>query len=679
MKHKLETGRADDGMGALRDLWEAMDSVRATVAAVAEISDERGAKQARRILAQIDSFEPNVTLIGQVKAGKTALVNALVGNPDLLPSDVNPWTSVITSLHVNSRRRPEGTSALFQFFDESEWDRLISTGGRLGELAERAGFTDEKEEVRQQVQEMREKSRARLGRRFELLLGTSHSYASFDRALIDRYVCFGDWDGEGSAPEGRFADITKTASLYLDLPDFPPGLCFRDTPGVNDTFMMREQITINSIRDSRLCVLVLSAHQAMTTMDLALLRLIANVQAREVVIFINRIDELRNPVTDCAAIEASLRKTLADQGIDRNLTLVFGSAYWAGHALRDTCDTMSEASIDALESWAEGPVGLSYLGEVSVGAPENEALVDLVWALSGVPELRRVIVSRIVEGPGASMLADIRDKAANLVNAEWARDQEVLMHVAGQRSAAPVSPEALSAELAAVGRRITDAFEAGAESARTDVEGRLRAAQDRFVARAVEALLSHLDIYGESEAWQYNPAGLRMMLRTAYISFGAVMSKVTHAALNDACREFEAIFARHFGSGGEPIRLRSPGTARLSPPAAVGQTLVLDLQQTWWRRWWRSLGGQKKALRNYEALIRAETGTIMSELLDRGVPEHIALNRAILAEFIEAQTASVQGLAQSVASVSASGGTPAATARTEVLETARRLLLRSAA
>ena len=59
--------------------------------------------------------------------------------------------------------------------------------------------------------------------------------------------------------------------FYLDLPGYPKGLCLRDTPGLNDTFMMREQITLNAISESRVCLFVLSAHQVLATMALALL------------------------------------------------------------------------------------------------------------------------------------------------------------------------------------------------------------------------------------------------------------------------------------------------------------------------------------------------------------------------------------------------------------------------
>jgi hypothetical protein len=663
---------AVDSFEALRAYWRQIDALEDLVRSVAAVSDDKGCRQADRILAQIDSFEPKVTLIGQVKAGKTALINALAGQPGLLPSDVNPWTSVVTSLHINSRRRPEGARALFQFFDHSEWERLIATGGRLGELARRSGFEDERAEVRRQVEEMHVRTRDRLGDRFEQLLGTSHTFASFDTALVNRYVCYGEAAGHAPA-EGHFADITKLASLYLDLPGLPPGLCFRDTPGVNDTFMMREQITLNSIRDSRLCILVLSAHQAMSTMDLALLRLIANVQAREVILFVNRIDELADPVNDARQIERNLRATLAAQAIDADLTILFGSAYWANHALRHSCDTLTAASLAALEAWSEGPLGSRYLAD----CPDIDNIENLVWALSGVPELRRVVASRIVEGPGAAMLADLRDKAANLVNTEWALDREVLSRMAGRDWSAQTT-DRMTSELTRINAAALDSFAAGCAAASDELRQRLRASQQRFAERAVEALISHISTYGESDSWQYNPAGLRMMLRTAYLAFGAAVARTTNASLDTSCAAYGQLFQRYFEVGADRLQLKTPQTARLDPPTTVGQTLVLDLNRGWWRRFFGSLGGQKRAIAHYSRLIHQETDAIVAELLDKAGPEHIADNRRIVEEFLEGQAATATGFASSLTAPAQSASNPGG-ARQQVLETVRQHLTKHAA
>ena len=112
--------------------------------------------KAQQLRHRIRDFEPSVTMIGQVKAGKTTLVNAMTGCRGMLPADVNPWTSVVTSLHIRPGHRRTTENASFKFFTEEEWNHLVQRGGRIGELANRAGANDELDKVRQQLEKMRE-------------------------------------------------------------------------------------------------------------------------------------------------------------------------------------------------------------------------------------------------------------------------------------------------------------------------------------------------------------------------------------------------------------------------------------------------------------------------------------------------------------------------------------------
>ena len=90
--------KIDDGTEEIRhcreDLRKALHKLEGAVVPedVTSIAD---------VIDGFDAFSAEVSLIGQVKAGKTALTNALLGVNDLLPSDVNPWTSVVTSMHIN--------------------------------------------------------------------------------------------------------------------------------------------------------------------------------------------------------------------------------------------------------------------------------------------------------------------------------------------------------------------------------------------------------------------------------------------------------------------------------------------------------------------------------------------------------------------------------------------------
>ena len=346
------------GLEPLAGFAAKVEELETVLETLSGFSGERVSRSLSRLKAELAAFEPSVTLLGQVKSGKTSLVNAMAGWADLLPSDVNPWTSVVTSLHLTpGQSRVEG-KACFQFMTEEEWDRLLTKGGRIGEMAGRAGAGSELQKIRAQIEEMRERSRQRLGRKFELLMGQKHEYGYFDKNLIERYICLGDdFDEEDSGStdeQGRFADITRSADLYLNCKTVPFKLCLRDTPGVNDTFMMREQITIQAIRDSRICVVVLSASQALTSVDMGLIRMISNLKSREVVIFVNRIDELAEPAAQIAEIEASIRQTLETHHGPADATIIFGSAYWANTVLTGELEDMDKASSAALAGLGAG-------------------------------------------------------------------------------------------------------------------------------------------------------------------------------------------------------------------------------------------------------------------------------------------------------------------------------------
>jgi len=642
---------APDQFGRLDALWRSFDEVKA---ALLHIS-------AAKIEEKIDSFEPAVTLVGQIKSGKTALINALVGQPDLLPSDVNPWTSVVTSLHLNSRRRPEGTRALFRFFDGEEWDRLISTGGRLGELAQRAGFEAEKDEVHNQVKAMREKSFTRLGKRFEMLFGESHNYESFDKNLIDRYVCHGGFDENDDVM--RFADVTKQANLYLDLEGYPSGLCLRDTPGVNDTFMMREQITINAIRDSRLCVVVLSAHQALSTMDMALMRLVANVDAREIILFVNRIDELNDPAVEVPLIKESLRETIKKHDIAGDVEIVFGSAFWAHHALNNDLDDLSSSSRTALEKWKEKSF------DVSGEAIDDEAA--LAWKLSGVPALHGFIADRIAAGPGKSMLKNVRDEVNNLLISIEVNDRQLGLSTNHLQSK-DINQADLAKQLDALEKKILAAMKQANTFEADNLEERMRSAQGEFAEQAVGALTSHLETYGDTtEIWQYNPSSLRVRLRSTYQSFGSNVGKSAKKINRAACREYEKLYVEVFGLEAGKVRLSPPGAVRLAPPAAVGKTIALDLNVSWWKKWWRGLRGSKAVAKRYAELVNQETDSILSELTTEMVPKFLAETENVLKEFLEAQRHALMSLAERSSEDGSNSDSASSSSKVKALELAR--------
>jgi len=561
----------------------------------------------RDLRRQIRAFEPSVTMIGQVKAGKTSLVNAMVGRPNLLPADINPWTSVVTSLHVSPRIRENAQRAKFRFFAEEEWSNLLNRGGRVGELARRAGADKELETVRQQLEEMREKSRQRLGKSFELLLGQEHDYGYVDPELVERYVCLGDEVDPSVEPDtgqGRFADITKSAELYLAQRGLVWPLCVRDTPGVNDTFLVREQITVNAIRSSRVCVVVLSAHQALSTVDMALIRMIANIRARDVIIFVNRVDELGDPVREIPEIRDSIRETLQSQNGPADATILFGSAHWATNALAGEWGELGEASANALVQMAE---------HEARGGLEDSQAEEAIWRLSGLPALGRAIAERIIDGEGREMIAQSARSARNIANGLVASRSLVAERVAGAE-VRRVEREKLASEISAVMRDAEAELSEELDRFTNYLESRLNNSRRTFLQRATASLVKHLEDHGEAKVWTYDPSGLRVLLRSGYQVFSAKATRATGEIYAKTATSLEGLFMGAFELPGGAFQLEPPPVPDTPPPVTLGQTIALDIKGNWWTRWWRRRRSYAAFGEEFAGMIDAEIAPMVEAL-----------------------------------------------------------------
>jgi signal recognition particle receptor subunit beta len=626
------------GLEELAAFVRDVDDVDHAIEAIAEAGDRSSARNARKIQRQMKKIEPSVTMIGQVKAGKTSLVNALVGWPDLLPADVNPWTSVVTSLHINSKPIVGGNHASFEFFEEDEWTRLLERGGRMGELAGRAGADDELQKVSAQLEEMREKSRARLGNKFEMLMGQEHSYGYFDSELIQRYVCLGDDfedDTETSSSQGRFADITKAAELFLHREEYPMDFCIRDTPGVNDTFMMREQITIRAIRESRMCVVVLSAHQALSTVDMALIRLISNLPSREVIIFVNRIDELGDPSTQVPEIRESIRKTLAEHQGPTNAEIIFGSAYWANHVLSAGAKGITEESQTALFNWAETAL-----------TEDQESLKpdEMIWELSGVPALLNAVSARVREGSGHEVLTKAARSGMNILNGLAAGDHVVSMRV-GDNAVLPLERKALPNEINRIESEALAALSEEFAEVVSRFHTRLERSHKSFLERATAALIRNLERYGDTEVWQYDATGLRVLLRSAYQVFARDAQRTCQNLFLSTTAEIRELYLRAFNVPDASFKLEAPTAPYVQPPVMLGQTIALDLATNWWGRWWRRRKGYSNYAVDFAALIKAETDPIVEGLKSEHVHTLKDDAHKILREFVQSQRDILDSLA----------------------------------
>jgi hypothetical protein len=253
-----------------------------------------------------------------------------------------------------------------------------------------------------------------------------------------------------------------------------------------------------------------------------------------------------------------------------------------------------------------------------------------------VPQLYRALSDRISEGPGAEILAASRKRALNLVGGVRASSAMVSMRLDGD-SVDVMPHDQLVAHL--------DKLEADNQKFlddRMDIVfqqfgSRIDQSHKRFLDRALESLLQHLESKGEEEIWQYSPDGLRMLLRTSYQVMRRNVSSTCDQVFAAASVDLSETYRSAFGVSVDNFSITPPAAPEIPAPVQLGQTIALDLQTSWWKGWWSRRKGYRAFASGFYDLIEAETAPIVDELKVRQANEIRKLAETELRDFLAEQ------------------------------------------
>lgn len=370
------------------------------------VSDRTSAEYIGRILAMTEGQLCQIAFIGQMNAGKSSLINALIGAPDFLPTEITPWTTVVTNLYFGVPNKPAG-GAFFEFFNETEWRQLAEGSGRVRSLTERTIPNFPWESFHRQVSEMRDRAEKQLGPRYQDLLGKQHSFDIVIPGLLERYIAAeSPLDDDDMATAGEFSIITKAAHIYSDLTSFLYPTVVIDTPGINDPYLIRDEITRQNLERGNIFVIVVTARQPLSNADLDLLRILRGLRKENIIIFINKIDEIDDFDNHTPAIVERTKALLRREFPNRDIPIITGSAYWAEVALGDDADEQHKL-IEENDSPLSSP-SLAGNGSKSFWLSDPSAqqtvMAEALLARSAIPDLGVAISDMLRNGPVAASL-----------------------------------------------------------------------------------------------------------------------------------------------------------------------------------------------------------------------------------------------------------------------------------
>lgn len=605
-----------------------LDFLHETLDNLDSVVDRKTRRNFRDLHTRLDGWAAKIAVIGQVKAGKSTFLNAFLHQTDFLPSDVNPWTSVVTNIRVNIPKDPI-SGAKFDFFDETDWQEIIDGGSRIRKLTEQLLPGFDTDLLRKQSEEMKERAQKRLGKHYQTLLGTSHEYDFLTPDLLKRYVCAGPGSDEGLGAQslGRYAALTKVANAYMRMPEFQVPTIVTDTPGVNDPFLVRDEFTCRSLDQSDVFIVALSAHQPLTDVDIALIRILAKQDAKDVLIFVNRIDELDDYNTEVPRVLHDVERRLRLAIPDIDFEMVAGSAYMANVALRED-DEALEAR-DALDNEELAEYLLATHGYV----PEDQ--VDRLYLGSGIDNVKQTLSDVIDNGVGRGQLAQIQsDIRAEMSAVQFVTKKERdSIHAQVESVRADIAEEALKElnddieKLTSVHEQLENHVEVADQQIETVIskswsklEGRLISQIETFVAGQQDVLKEsafHKNVTGKNKALEIDLTPLQRAIEKN-VADGFEKSRAgTDVSLSNCMHACRLLIKDAFEDPTENITLNDlPFDEFASTMLLAKKSMNIDLvMDRGWKFWAKSSVNVDKTLAALRAIASEELRPPVEKIL----------------------------------------------------------------
>ncbi len=579
-----------------------------------------------RIVDDLSNLKPSIAFVGQIKAGKSRLINGFTGQAEYLPSDVNPWTTVITDMHFG---HPSGrtSGAEFHFFDNRQWQALIAEGEELRNMFPDEEDSYKREMIEEQVEAMKTRAKLRLGESYKHLLGQHHDLDELNSDDLARYVCAGDDPtDEGQldpgSDRGLYSDITRKAEVYFDIGHFPYPVTVTDTPGVNDPLLIREEISRQYLKESDFFVVVLSAHQALSRADLKLFRLMQALELGQIVVFINRVDELGGGAEDATKVRADVLDGLEQALGNSEIDVLMGSAQWAHYALtgdesgidHDQILAWLRAHPDQMKQYLEGVEEIKQ----GPGPISREGVLRFAAMIaSGLPDLRRHVTKALTEGPRQEQLNIAWQHLNSFAQGELERSTARLRAVEDNDGPNTADVEVNNKTLAEL-RALVDEKTKSITSDMDDVLANLRGVMDDTVAEAVSIVVRGPDgqspLLAKDGDTELNFTPLRERMRELVQGATQVVRQRMLSELYAIDMQTNAAL-RALPGWQEPVdnRMNTSAVRWFRPDtSALTRGITVELRVTWLSR----LISRRSVLNRAERMIVQEFEMIGDDLVD---------------------------------------------------------------
>lgn len=345
---------------------------------------EKMFKDLDRMLERCSSNEFHIALVGAIKAGKSTLMNAVLGS-DLASTRVTPETAALTKF-----RSSKGSDYVkVSFYTSTEWENLWESANSEEKKGNAAVFLEDYNRLKA------ESEKAKWISAESITIDCSSRSAL--KSEIEKWT-------SSQSPTHYFV---KEVEVGLKDFNMPTGVVFVDTPGLDDVVPYRSEITRSYI-DRANAVLVCVKSDKLTGPELRTIsRVFSNTRfcPQKVYIVATQLDALNNPKNYWEEIKVEWLKYLKGSDFfgnpelaSKNLIPVSAHLF----SLMQDLHNISEADDRHFDL-------SSALSRLRIRYEEVHNRADEIISFTGIEMLKGKLSREIVENHKSLLLRDIKE------------------------------------------------------------------------------------------------------------------------------------------------------------------------------------------------------------------------------------------------------------------------------
>ena len=247
----------------MKNIFENITDIKKAITSFAEEAKDNAwieEEDFNKICSDLKKEKITIGIVGQMKNGKSTLLNALIFGKDVLPSSTTPMTANLTEISYSEKEGAE-----VEFFSPDEWEQIKD----LAKRDDDSSFTTSAKQMVQEADKIKNELPGLLGQKNQ--------------------ISFNDFEDYVGA-KGKFVPITKSVKIFNSDPKLL-NADFVDTPGFNDPVISREQRTKDFLDKADVVIVVLFAGRPFDRQDRSILfDQIRMVGVGKLILLINKYD-----------------------------------------------------------------------------------------------------------------------------------------------------------------------------------------------------------------------------------------------------------------------------------------------------------------------------------------------------------------------------------------------------